>query len=328
MPSIPGHQCRKPSPENDEEDIRRLREWVEKGEAWAQCMMGTSYRDGTDGLKQSYVMARLLFKKAVAQGDPAAMYDLAFLYAEGKGVVQSFEKAVELYTTAVEQGHAGATYNLANMYRGGRGVVQSFKKAAEFYTMAAEQGHVTTMYNLATLYDEGEGLDQSDGKAIQYYTMAAELGQVNAMFNLAPMYKNGQGVPQSNNTAREWFTKARDAGDKEAIEELRELDAQEGQPAATTTTTGTTPTSASSSPSLICCSSCNTPQPVDRHLKNAWAAARCNILQQGVSTSALESRRAQTRVQTIEKKERTHTKGSSSRQTKQIKIKLPATFNF
>jgi hypothetical protein len=35
-------------------------------------------------------------------------------------------------------------------------------------------------------------------------------------------------------------------------------------------------------------------------------------------------------VQTIEKKERTHTKGSSSRsrQTKQIKIKLPATFNF
>ena len=52
-------------------------------------------RDGDDGLKQSYVMARLLFEKAVAQGDPDAMYNLARLYETGRGVVQSFEKAAE-----------------------------------------------------------------------------------------------------------------------------------------------------------------------------------------------------------------------------------------
>jgi len=272
------HQCRKPAPETDEEQVKRLREWVEKGKAWAQTMMAESYRDGDDGLKQSYVMAAMLFEKAVAQGDPIAMCNLACLYHYGQGVVQSDEKAVELYT------------------------------------MAAEKGDVEAMYNLASLYDEGEGVDQSDGTAIQYYTMAAELGHVDAMINLAVMYKNGQGVPQSNNTAREWYTKARDAGDKGAIEELRLLDAQEGKLAAIekaveqgdlgamydlallyrdgrgvgqsytkaaelfikavagfSSSCGCCrwfsslfikfTTSASSSPSVVCCSSCNTPQP-------------------------------------------------------------------
>jgi len=156
------HQCRKPAPETDEEMVKRLREWVEKGKAWAQTMMAESYRDGDDGLKQSYVMAAMLFEKAVAQGDPGAMCELAYLYQQGQGVVQSL------------------------------------KKAAELFTMAAEQGHVIAMFSLATLYDEGEGVDQSDGKAFQYYTMAAEQGLADAMINLAIMYINGQqGVQQS-----------------------------------------------------------------------------------------------------------------------------------
>ena len=73
------HQCRKPTPKNDKEQIERLREWLDKGKAWAQNMMGTWYRDGKNGIKQSYVVARMLFEKAVAQGDPFAMHNLACL---------------------------------------------------------------------------------------------------------------------------------------------------------------------------------------------------------------------------------------------------------
>ena len=60
------HQCRKPIPETDKGQIEQLREWVDKGEAWAQRMMGEWYRDSKHGLKQSYVMAAMLFEKAVA----------------------------------------------------------------------------------------------------------------------------------------------------------------------------------------------------------------------------------------------------------------------
>jgi TPR repeat protein len=126
------HQCRKPNP-TTKEAIEQLLEWVDKGEVWAQLMMAQWYRDGKHGIKQSYVMARMLYEKAVAQGDPDAMYDLARLYDTGQGVVQSAEKAVELYTMATEQGHVKAMFNLGNRYRDGQGVVQSFKRCRPFY---------------------------------------------------------------------------------------------------------------------------------------------------------------------------------------------------
>jgi TPR repeat protein len=86
------HQCRKPIPTTYKEQIEQLREWVDKGEAWAQSMMAEWYRDGLNGLKQSYVMSAMLFEKAVDQGDPGAMCGLACLYRNGQGVVQSFKK--------------------------------------------------------------------------------------------------------------------------------------------------------------------------------------------------------------------------------------------
>ena len=118
--------------------------------------------------------------------------------------------------------------------------------------------------------------------------MAAEQGHVDAMSNLGTRYIQGQGVGHSKELAREWWTKAADEGDEGAIENLKLLDEQEGK----STTTAPTPTS----PPPVCCSSCNTPQPGDRHFKNARAAARCSTatrsanerigVQEGTSKSA------------------------------------------
>tara|TARA_B110000090_G_scaffold76982_1_gene87652 strand:- start:33 stop:698 length:666 start_codon:yes stop_codon:yes gene_type:complete len=194
------HQCRKPFPATDEEQIERLREWFDKGKAWAQGLMAQWYRDGTYGLKQSYVMARMLFDKAVAQGDPDAMCNLAVLYKKGQGVVQSFEKTAELNTTAAEQGQVQATYNLGTNYLEGQGVVQSYTKAIELFTMAAEKGHVPAMAALGNRYFQGQGVDQS------------------------------------NELAREWLTNAANEGHEIAIEALKILDKIE----ATTATAATT----------------------------------------------------------------------------------------
>jgi len=208
------HQCRKPTPRTDKEQIKQLREWVDKGKAWAQGTMAQWYEEGEFGLTQSYVMAAMLFEKAVAQGDPNAMNHLANLYDRGRGVDQSFKKAAELYTMAAEQGHVKAIFNLGTMYRDGKGVTQSFKKAIEHFTMAAEQGHVDSMVNIGI------------------------------------MYIQGQGVAQSNEIAREWWTKAAKEGQQTAIENLKTLDKEEGKSTPALKTALSPPTA----PSVCCSS--------------------------------------------------------------------------
>jgi TPR repeat protein len=186
-------------------------------------------------------MAAMLNEKAVAQGDPSAMYDLALLYELGQGVVQSDEKAVELCAMAAEQGHARAICSLGGMYRDGKGVTQSFKKAAELFTMAAEKGYV------------------------------------NAMNCLGVLYIQGQGVAQSNALTREWWTKAADEGSEEAIKNLKQLDRVEELQGKSTARifirsrverTPAPTTTVSPPPPSICCSSCNKPQPSGQTVRN------------------------------------------------------------
>ena len=160
------HQCHKPSPTTDKEVVGLLREWVGKGEAWAQRMMAQQYRGGGSGVKQSYVMARMLFEKAVAQGDPAAMYCLALLYGTGRGVAQSFEKEAELYTMAAEQGYADAMFWLAVLYKKGQGVPQSNKTAREWFTKSRDAGGEDASEELIKL-DEEEGELAAIEKAVE-----------------------------------------------------------------------------------------------------------------------------------------------------------------
>ena len=101
-------------------------------------------------------MAAMLFEKAVAQGDPNAMYDLGCLYQDGRGVVQSFKKTAELYTMAAEQGHVSAMNSLGVLYIQGQGVDQSNELAREWWTKAANEGNEVAIGNLKIL-DEEEG---------------------------------------------------------------------------------------------------------------------------------------------------------------------------
>jgi len=150
------HHCHKPNPTTNEEIVKRVREWVDKGEAWAQRMMAQWYQNGMFSLKQSFVMAAMLYEKAVAQGDPNAMFNLGVLYRDGHGVVQSYSKAAELYTMAAEKGHVEAMVGLGALYFQGQGVDQSNELAREWWTKAADEGHEGAINNLQIL-DKQEG---------------------------------------------------------------------------------------------------------------------------------------------------------------------------
>ncbi|MGU9962712.1 MAG: tetratricopeptide repeat protein [Candidatus Halichondribacter symbioticus] len=97
-----------------------------------------------------------------------------------KGVVaykkKDFGTAVSLLTPLAESGHPGAQYNLALLYANGKGVPQDYKEAAKWYTLSAEQGAPLAQNNLGLMYDEGLGIPQNYVLAHMWYNLAASNG--------------------------------------------------------------------------------------------------------------------------------------------------------
>jgi TPR repeat protein len=156
----------------------------------------------------------------------------------------SIEESVERARGWADKGKAWAQAMLGNRYRLGTGVEQSYEQAIEYYTLAIQQDDPNAMFGLARMYEQGEGGIKSIEQAIELYTQAANLGHVSAQYNLGCMYVNGEGVDQSFELAREWLIKAAVQDDEQALQNLQQLDTQEGR---------TTPT-------ILCCSTCGKPK--------------------------------------------------------------------
>jgi hypothetical protein len=147
--------CRTVYPKSVEEEIEQLHLWVEKGKAWAQCMLGQKYRDGV-GVEKSAQRARELLESAASQRYATAQFTLGVMYEDGQGVDQSYEIAAAYYEAAAKQGHADAQFNLGLLYYKGQGVEQSNEKARELWMKSAEQGNESAIKGLQIL-DKAEG---------------------------------------------------------------------------------------------------------------------------------------------------------------------------
>ena len=132
--------CRAPTPSSAEEQVNQLRPWVKKKKAWAQYLMGQMYFEGT-GVKQSHVMARMLYELAAQQGYVSAIYNLGVMYDNSQGVEQSYERAFEYYEQAARLGSDKAQNNLGILYYNGQGIETDLKKAKEWLAKAAAQGN-------------------------------------------------------------------------------------------------------------------------------------------------------------------------------------------
>ena len=120
------------------------------------------YRDGDDAYALgNFQEAHLEWLKVAEQGDARAQYNVAWMYANGKGTSQDFEEAVNWYTKSANQGYVHAQYNLANLYLRGDGVTQNDHLAFSWFLRAAEQGDAPAQYNLGRMYLLGKGDDKN-----------------------------------------------------------------------------------------------------------------------------------------------------------------------
>ena len=162
-------------------------------------------------------------RAAALAGDPAAAYEVAVRYAEGRVVPQNNEAAARWFERAAKKGLAPAEFRLGSLYEKGIGVRKNLTMARDLYRAAAEKGHGKAMHNLGVLY--AEGIDgQSDYRtAAQWFRKAAERGITDSQYNLAVLYARGVGVEQDLAEAYKWFFLAAREGDKDAARKRDEV---------------------------------------------------------------------------------------------------------
>jgi localization factor PodJL len=155
-------------------------------------------------------------RAAVAKGDPAAEYEIAQRYAEGRGLPLNTVEAADWYDRAAKQGLPIAQFRLGGFYEKGFGVKKDLDAARRLYLAAAEAGNAKAMHNLAVLYAEG-----IDGKAdylnaAKWFRKGADYGLSDSQYNLGILYGRGIGMETNLPEAYKWFSLAARDGDKEA----------------------------------------------------------------------------------------------------------------
>ncbi|MEM1364166.1 MAG: SEL1-like repeat protein, partial [Pseudomonadota bacterium] len=157
-------------------------------------------------------------REAASAGNPAAMFEVALRYTEGRVVDKDSQLALQWYQQAAEKGLAPAQFRLANFLEKGMGTEQDYDAAVMWYERAVEAGNARAMHNLAVLHTEEVAGGQKVEEATRLFRDAAELGVRDSQFNLGIMYGRGLGVELDLVESYKWFALAARAGDTEAAE--------------------------------------------------------------------------------------------------------------
>lgn len=159
----------------------------------------------------------------VAAKSPAAAYEIAMRYAEGRGVPADLAAAVPWFLRAAELGLAPAQFRLGSLYEKGQGVKKDIGEARRWYQAAADRGNANAMHNIAVLYAEGFDGKPDFATAAQWFIKAARYGVADSQYNLAILYVRGIGLEQNLAEAYKWFAIAAQKGDKDAAKKRDDL---------------------------------------------------------------------------------------------------------
>ncbi|MDZ5697161.1 peptidoglycan-binding protein [Chelativorans sp. M5D2P16] len=162
-------------------------------------------------------------RKAAANGEVAALYELGNRFAEGVGVEQDMAEAARWYEKAAELGLAAAQYRIGHFYEKGSGIERDIAKAKMWYQLAAEQGNASAMHNLGVLFAMGADGTPDNESAARWFQEAADLGVTDSQFNLGILAAKGVGMRRDLSEAYKWFDIVARAGDTDAAVKRDEI---------------------------------------------------------------------------------------------------------
>jgi localization factor PodJL len=162
-------------------------------------------------------------RAAALAGNPAAEYEIAVRYAEGRGVPQNVTEAARWFERSANRGLAPAQYRLGSLLEKGHGVKKDADAARRLYLAAAEKGNAKAMHNLAVLYAEGIDGAPDYKTASQWFRKAAMRGIADSQFNLGILFARGFGVEQNLAESYKWFALAAQQGDHDAANKREDV---------------------------------------------------------------------------------------------------------
>ena len=162
--------CRTLYTNSDEEQVKRVKKLMEKGNANAYYQLGGYYRKGINGMPQDHAKASALNLKAGELGCAEAYYNLGVAYANGIGVEVDKKKAMHCYELAAMNGNVFARYNLGCS----EGRAGNYQRAMKHFIISAKAGDDSSLENVKEGYMMGHITKEEYANTLRAYQMSQD----------------------------------------------------------------------------------------------------------------------------------------------------------
>ncbi len=180
--------------EERDEAAEQLEQLAEDGDAYAQYIIGTAYRNG-GLLIPDTVKAQKLLERAAEQDLDAAQYALGKLYLSDDADIHDSAKGIYWLKRSADNGNDFAAYRLGKEYLSDKNVPKDASTAAEYLRQAANNGNAYAQYLLGKLTLMGEGVPKDMDAAYEWFAAARDNGHTYAEFFMKRMERGEQEPP-------------------------------------------------------------------------------------------------------------------------------------
>ena len=180
--------------EERDEAAEQLEQLADTGDAYAQYIIGTAYRDG-GLLIPDTAKAQKLLERAAEQGLDAAQYALGKLYLSDDADVHDPAKGIYWLKRSADNGNDFAAYRLGKEYLSGKNTIKDAETAVSYLRQAADNGNAYAQYLLGKLTLMGEGVPKDMDAAYEWFAAARDNGHTYAEFFMKRMERGEQEPP-------------------------------------------------------------------------------------------------------------------------------------
>ena len=164
------------------------------GDAHAQYIIGTAYRDG-GLLIPDMVKAQKLLERAAEQDLDAAQYALGKLYLSDDADIHDPAKGIYWLKRSADNGNDFAAYRLGKEYLNDKNTIKDAETAVSYLRQAADNGSAYAQYLLGKLTLMGEGGSKDPDAAYEWFATARDNGHGYAEFFMKRMERGEQESP-------------------------------------------------------------------------------------------------------------------------------------
>ena len=180
--------------EERDEAADQLEQLAEDGDAYAQYIIGTAYRDG-GLLIPNTAKAQKLLERAAEQDLDVAQYALGKLYLSDDADVRDPAKGIYWLKRSADNGNDYAAYRLGKEYLSGKNTIKDAETAVSYLRQAADNGSAYAQYLLGKLTLMGEGVPKDPDTAYEWFAAARDNGHAYAEFFMKRMERGEQEPP-------------------------------------------------------------------------------------------------------------------------------------